>query len=261
MKIKRSVLICLLCLYFVSCRDNFKHKDESVENLKDAFNSYITHMEENPEDMSDSNYNNLSSVLINEFDKKILVSEGMEKRVLQRIREIQLIIDSVNRKWIYTKEKAMEPEVTNFFLMKEKSDFDKSLQTIEDYINESKNNKLFFLDRLNFLERKTFDLDQNNMTLIGYKKGAKVMQRNQMLIYPSLIDAHMKYGKSIKRMLLLLRDDIGNWIDDGEEVLFNNEETLRNYGDLYYEQVDLGQQIDSLNERLLYVTKYYNSKL
>jgi hypothetical protein len=229
-----------------------KEREKPIDDLKEAVSKYKEKTLANP-DSTDTNYSELSTDIKKSIDDLIKTSVGEERKVFITLKKYFKKADSVNIVWNNAYNAFAEPRILDFTILNEKGEYKFQKKVIQEYINESKNFKLFVQNRVEYLKTQTKNIDRNNKSYKGFIKGLTNKDSIQKPIFIPYINGHIEYGQGINKIIELLENEQGKWSyeNETETLIFENSETQTTYEKILNDAISNEEIVNELSDKLV----------
>lgn len=229
-----------------------KDRQKPIDDLQKAVSKYKESTLANP-DSTGSNYNELSTNVKSSIDGLIKNSFGEERKVWLALKLFFRKSDSINTQWNKAYNSFSEPRILDFNKLNNPKEFEFQKQIIQEYINQSENFKSFVENRVEYLIEQTKTIDKKNKAYKGFIKGLTKKDSIQKPIFMPYINAHIKYGQGMKKIIELLENERGKWSYDNKNqtLIFENSKTQTTYENILNKVVTNEEIVNKLSNKLL----------
>ena len=229
-----------------------KDRQKPIDDLQKAVSEYKENTLANP-DSTDLNYNELSKNVKSSIDGLIKNSVGEERKVWLALKDFFRKSDSTNIEWNTAYNSFAEPRILDFNRLDNAEEFRFQKEIIQEYINQSKHFKSFVENRVDYLKEQTSGIDKSNKAYKGFIKGLNKKDSIQKPIFIPYINAHIEYGKGIKKIIELLESELGQWNYDNETetLIFENSEAETTYDEILNDAISNEEIVNELSDKLV----------
>lgn len=176
-------------------------------------------------------------------------NDGERQRFFQIMGQHSNEVSESTIRWVTASNMVQELGIPDIASLPESHS--NQMENIQDYVLASEAHLVFIQGAMDRLEQRfSVFRDQDVQALArGALAGAQENYDRQLPIYSALLNAHIRYGASLKAFLTLLSRSDEAWTWSGGVLSFSDPEIESEYRTLIAEIIELEDQINELSDQ------------